>query len=40
MTEDPSSDHVHVWKIDQFAGLEIRSCNCGEMKIENSGSAS
>jgi hypothetical protein len=39
MTEDPS-EHVHVWKVDQFAGFEIRSCNCGEMKIEDAGSAS
>jgi hypothetical protein len=34
MTRDPSSEHVHVWRIDQFPGFEIKSCNCGEMKVE------
>jgi hypothetical protein len=40
MTKDPSPEHVHVWKIDEFPGFEIKSCDCGEMKIEDSGSAS
>jgi len=34
MTNDPSSEHVHVWRVDRFSGLEIKSCNCGQMKVE------
>jgi hypothetical protein len=34
MTSDPSSAHIHVWWVDRFPGVEIKSCNCGEVKVE------